>query len=144
MAGLERLHRQKGGRQRAVSVDLISFPVDNNVICHYVKNKHWSAVLADGGIFKNIPGYEKKTKHIYDLTHLIGVIDCDFQPSENLPLRWMLVHGQLKHVLCAVLSIEGRWVIVQVHHTDHQGGYPEVHQSAFRTHFWSLETWSQR
>lgn len=67
--------------------------------------------------------------------HLIGVVDCDFQPSEDLSLRWMLIHGQLKDVLGAVLSVERRWIVVQVHHTDHHSGHPIVHESAFRIYF---------
>lgn len=71
--------------------------------------------------------------------HLIGVVDSDFQPPEYLPLRRMLIHGQLKHVLRAVLSVESGGIVVQVHHTDHQCGHPVVHKSAFRTYFRGLD-----
>ena len=72
--------------------------------------------------------------------HLIGVIDSDFQPPEYLSLWWMLIHGQLKHVLWAFLSVECRWVIVQVHHSDHHRSHPVVQESAFRTDFGCLDT----
>lgn len=78
-------------------------------------------------------------EHNKALTHLIGVIDCNFQPPEYLPLWWMLIHCQLKHVLWAVLSIESRWIIVEVDHTDHHSGHHVVHESTFRTDFWSLD-----
>lgn len=67
--------------------------------------------------------------------HLIGVIDGDLQPPQDLALRWMLVHGQLEHVLPALLSIERRWVVVQVHHADHHGSDAVVQESALWTHF---------
>lgn len=76
--------------------------------------------------------------------HLIWVIDSNFQPPEYLPLRWMFVHGQLKHVLWAVLPIESGWIIVEVHHTDHHGGHPIVHESTLRTDFWSLDGRSKK
>lgn len=75
--------------------------------------------------------------------HLIWVVDSDFQPPQYLSLWWVLIHGHLKHVLRAVLPIESRWVIVQVHHTDHHSGHPVVHQLALRGYFWSLERWSK-
>lgn len=75
--------------------------------------------------------------------HLIWVIDSDSQPPENLSLWRMLVHGQLKHVLWAILSIESRWIIVQVYHTNHNRGNPVVQESAFWAYFWGLDTESK-
>lgn len=67
--------------------------------------------------------------------HLVRIVDCDFQPSENLPLWRMLIHGQLKHALRAVLTVERRRVVVQVNDADHHCCHPKVLQSAFGTHF---------
>lgn len=70
----------------------------------------------------------------YARTHLVRVVDGDFQPSENLPLWRMLIHGQLKHALRAVLAVERGRVVVQVNDAYHHCCQPKVHRSAFRTH----------
>lgn len=50
-------------------------------------------------------------------THLVRVIDSDPAP-QDLPLGWVLIHGQLKSVLGPILSIESRRVVVEVHNSD--------------------------
>lgn len=66
-------------------------------------------------------------------THLIGVIDGDLEASQNLPLWWVLIHGQLKPVLGPALSIERRGMVVQVHDPDGDGGHGLVPCAPFRT-----------
>lgn len=52
------------------------------------------------------------------LPHLVRVVDRDLQAAEDLSFRRMLVHGQLEAALRAVLVVEGRRVVVEVHHTN--------------------------
>lgn len=76
------------------------------------------------------------------LLHLVRVIDRDLQASENLSLRRVFVHGQLKPGLWPALAIEGGWVIVQVQHTNRDCGHSEVSKPAVRPDLWSLDlTW---
>lgn len=52
------------------------------------------------------------------LSHLIWIVDCDLEASEDLPGGRMLVHGDLKLALRAVLSVKGWRMVVEVHHPD--------------------------
>lgn len=51
-------------------------------------------------------------------THLVRVVDGDLESTEDLPLRWVLIHGQFKLVLGPTFSIEGWGVVVEVHNPD--------------------------
>lgn len=63
-------------------------------------------------------------------SYLIRIIDDDLDASEYLPCRRVFIHGDLKHVLWAVLPIEGWRVIVEVHHSDcHRGDDMVLQQS---------------
>lgn len=78
------------------------------------------------------------------LWHLIRILDCDFQPPEDLPFWRMLVDRELKHVLWVRLSVEYWRVIVQVHHADHHWGHAVVQQLALGTDFRSLDITIQK
>lgn len=54
--------------------------------------------------------------------YLVGVIDGDLEASEDLPSWRVLVHGDLELALRAVLSVEGRRMVVEIHHPDRHHG----------------------
>lgn len=51
-------------------------------------------------------------------TDLVRVVDGDLEASQDLAGRRVLVHGDLKLALWAVLSVEGGRVVVEIHHPD--------------------------
>lgn len=71
--------------------------------------------------------------------HLVRVVDGDLQASENLSLRQVFVHGQLKPVLWAVLAVECGRVVVQVHHTNTDCGDGVVNYLVVRSNLRSLD-----
>lgn len=72
------------------------------------------------------------------LIHLIWVVDCDLEASEDLPCGRMLVHGDLKLALRAVLSVKGWRMVVEVHHPDRHRRNVVVQQLAVLPHLWCL------
>lgn len=59
---------------------------------------------------------------IWEFMYLIRVVDCDLEAAEDLPCRWMLVHGDFKFVLWPIFSIKGWGMVVEINHTDSHCG----------------------
>lgn len=81
----------------------------------------------------------KKECEVWEYTHLIRVIDCDLKASEDFPCRWMLIHSDLKLALWSIFSIEGRRMVVKIHHSDRHCSNVKVQELVVKPNFRGLD-----